>query len=174
MRYTFIIPQWNLQKQNVEIEVHCKWISTAYSQTWFKVSIISGLDCRKYTMKCRSISILSISSQHLMMGKMKVVSRTSWEARHLLARGMNVVEIESNLRRRQVPGQGSRNSGLLVSALTVSWPASKSPGTLKLYKKNRTWGQGVKCSSRILWGLFFRDSSSKVPRLPCGWAGGRW
>ena len=73
MRYTFIIPQWNLQKQNVEIEVHCKWISTAYSQTWFKVSIISGLDCRKYTMKCRSISILSISSQHLMMGKMKVL-----------------------------------------------------------------------------------------------------
>ena len=93
MRYTFIIPQWNLQKQCVEIEVHCKLISTAYSQTCFKVAITSGLDCRKYTI--RSISIISILSQHFMMGRMKVVSRMSWEARHLLAKDMNVVEIES-------------------------------------------------------------------------------
>ena len=92
-------------------------MSIAYSQTCFKVAITSGRDCRKYAMKCRSISILSILSQHLMMGKMKVVSRMSWEARHLLARGMNMVEIES---RATLEGGKDQGKGAVILDLW-SW-----------------------------------------------------
>ena len=140
-------------------------MSIAYSQTCFKVAITSGPDCRKYAMKCRSISILSILSQHLMMGKMKIVSRMSWEARHLLARGMNMVEIESRATREGGKYQGKGAVILDLWSWLLQFTGQLLRGQEHLNFIKRTEPEDRVCSVAV---IFYRvcSSGTLLPRSP--------
>lgn len=67
-----------------------------------------------------------------------------------------------------MPGKRDCDSGPVVQALMVNWQAWKSLEHLQLIKRTRSRGRGIQRGNHILWSLLFRDSSAKVPRLPCG------